>query len=154
MDDDGARLSNVNGTFKRVLLTGFGLFAVIVPTWELRHILLQPSLFALPFWAIQIGAWWVGGMFLAGGLWADDIDLAVGPDGILLSRRNPFRQRLQPLSPQDITAISVRPVNWDSGPDTYVVDVTLARGPALNSGDFTTPAAAEALADRLRRAIG
>lgn len=154
MAEDGARLSNVHGPFKRVLLTGFGLFAVTISTWELHGILFQPSLLALPFWLIQIGAWTVGGLFLAGGLWADDIELAIGPDGISLWRRNPFRQRTIRLAPDDIREIAVRGIDWDSGPQTFAVDVRLARGPALSSGDFTTRAAAEALAQRLRQALG
>lgn len=154
MAEDEVRLSNLNGTFKRVLLAGFGLFAIGISTWELHGILFQPSLLALPFWVIQIGAWTVGGLFLAGGLWADDIDLAIGPGGISLSRRNPFRHRLAHLAREEITSISVRSVTWDSGPDTYVVDVRLARGPALTSGDYTTAAAAGHLADRLRQALG
>lgn len=72
----------------------------------------------------------------------------------MLKRRNPFRQITARLAPGDIRDITVRGVDWDSSPQTFVVDLRLARGPVLTSGDFTTRAAADALAQRLRQALG
>ena len=147
------RLQNVHGRFKRGLLGAFGLFALVMPLWDFRDILFQPSLFVLPFWAILLGAWSVGGLFLAGALLADDIDLTVAPGGITLGLRNPLRQTQRNLRPEDVAGVSVRTVEWDSAADSFVAEVTLADGRKLTSGDFTRRDRAEDLVRRLSQAL-
>ena len=58
------------------------------------------------------------------------------------------------LAPEDILAVAVRTVEWDSGPDTFAVEVTLRRGHKVGSDDFRNRAEAEALAARLEAALG
>ena len=147
------RLQNVHGRFKRGLLGAFGLFALVMPAWDFRDILFQPSLLVLPFWAILLGAWSVGGLFLSGALLADDVDLTVTPGGATLDLRNPLRHVTRSLRPGDLADVSVRTVEWDSSADTYVAEVTLANGRKLASGDFTRRELAENLARRLSDAL-
>lgn len=147
------RLHSVHGRFKRGLLGAFGLFALVVPVWEFRDILLQPSLLVLPFWVILIGAWGVGGLFLAGALLADDVDLRIAPDGITLDLRNPLRHSQRSLRAEEVAEVTVRTVVWDSSADSYVAEVRLADGRRLSSGDFTRRELAEDLARRLSAAL-
>lgn len=152
--DAPIRLVRTTPTATRLILAGAGLFALLVPAVEFGRALFQPTLFMLPFWVIALGGAFVGGAILLGVLAGDDTVLEVGKDGIRLSRRNPFRRSVTMLNPGDIRAINIRTLDWDSGPDTFAVEVTLGHGRPVGSYDFRSREAAEELAGRLRRALG
>lgn len=140
----------------RAILACFGLFALVAPPLAFRGVLLQPSLFAIPFWIITLGAAAVGGTTLLAVIVAEDTVLEVSGGTIRLSRRNPFHGRTatQSLAADDIVDIGIRTVEWDSGPDTFALQVRLKHGRPVGSDDFARREDAEALAARLRRAIG
>lgn len=138
----------------RLVLAGLGLFAILAPVVSFRAVLFQPGVAALPFWAIALGAAALGGTVLVGVILGDDTELEIAGETILLIRRNPFRREERRLEPGDITLVTVRRVEWDSGPDTHAVEVRLRHGAPVGSRRFPQRQEAEALALRVRQALG
>lgn len=147
-------LRNRQSPFKRAVLGTGGAAALILPAADLWDGLVVPSLVAPFFWVIVLGAAAVGAAFLAGAVLGDETELRVAGGRITLARANLLRKSLDSLAPGDIRAVTIVAHEWESRPETYSVEVRLTRGRPVCSGEIATREAAEALAGRLRAALG
>lgn len=158
MATDGApgpvRLVHHMHPVTRLLLAGFGVFALVAPALDFGAALLEPTLFTIPLWIITIGAAAIGVVLLASAILGETTELVVGAGTITLTRRRLFRRECRVLAPAEITAIGIRRVEWDSGPDTFAVEVHLTSGAPVGSDARLTRAGAETLAAALRGAVG
>jgi hypothetical protein len=155
-DDDAPesfRMAQTIPQFTRLMLAGFGLFALFSPAMSFGSVLFQPTLFVLPFWVIVLGAAAVGGAMLLGAVAGDATVLEIDGRKITLSRRNPLRSATRTLSPGDILSVGIRTIDWDSRPETFAVEMRLRAGPPVGSDDFARREDAEALAARLRAVL-
>jgi hypothetical protein len=147
------RLRDRHHPLKRSVLAGAGLFAIILPVWDFwpaLHAPVGPSLF---FLAILLGAWAVGGLLLAGALFDDSTELRL-EDGLLtLTRQNPFRSKMQALTPRDIAAVAVKVHDWESRAATYSVEVVLRSGKKIGSNDYDTRITAEGIVAEIEAAL-
>lgn len=64
-DDDIFYLARPMPYGLRLFLGAAGLFSIVAPAWELRHTFLHPGWASLFFLVILLGAWSVGGSFVA-----------------------------------------------------------------------------------------
>ena len=128
----------------RVLLGGAGLFAIVMPVYDFRRVLLPPSFLSLFFLAIVAGAWVVGGGFLFAAVFGTHQKWRFR-DGLLTIDQTSLLRKWQiVISRESIESSGVRENDSDSGPNTYSVVLSLRGGRNVFSHGFATAAAAEA----------
>ena len=130
-----------------------GLFAIVTPAWEFRRAFLHPGWFSLFFAAILLGAWFVGGAFVAAAILGEEQRWRVGDGRIDIARRTFLRKWTTTVSGSDVCATTIRETGWDSGPDTYSVVLRLATGEEFESPGFEKRENATALEARLRERL-
>jgi len=141
-------------TALRIILAAAGLFAIGAPAWEFRHAFLHPNLASLFSGAITLGAWAVGGAFVAGALFGEDQRWRVGQGEIGIERRNAFRRWSTRILATDIRGVTIEKTEWDSGPDTFGVVLTLHDGSRFETPGVEKRANAEEIERSLRGALG
>ena len=146
-------LTSRQGAGKRGILAVIGLVALILPVADLWHGLFALSPVALFFWIIVLGAAFVGAILIGGAIVGDSTELRISPGQITLVRANLLRRSEEDLERGDIRSVRVRVEDWESGPDTYSVEILLRQGRPVGSNDFPRREDAEALAERARRAL-
>jgi hypothetical protein len=134
----------------RVVLGGVGLLAIVAPAWEFRHAFLHPSLLSLFFAFLTLGAWTVGGAFVAGAVVGEDQRWRVGEAEIEIERRNLFRRWTTCLRPGDVVDTAIKETEWDSSPNTFAVALTTRDGVTFETAGVEKRANAEAVERRLR----
>lgn len=143
----------------RVLFFGFGVFATVMPTWELRRGLWPVSIATPVFAIIIVGAASVGIAMIRAGL-ASDAHVWSFPPGAVLIRQKAWRsERELRLTAHNIAAIEVRRIEAMEGDDYWRVAIVpkptesglrmATRNGVFETGDFTS----EAYAARVRRAL-
>lgn len=147
-------LANVHSLPKRIMLGGIGLAVAIFPNWDLRPGVASLSLVSPVFWIIGLGAAGIGGLFLFGAVFGRSTVLTVSPAGLDLIEENLITRRRRVLRPDDMGLVSVVEHDWSEGPATWRVSVALRGSRPLMSMDFPDRTEADALATRLKRALG
>lgn len=137
----------------RAVLGGAGLFAIVAPVWEFRQAFLHPGWFSLFFGFIALGAWSVGGAFVAMAVVGEDQRWRVGEAEIEIDRCNLFRRWTTRLRAGDVRETSIRETEWDSAPHTFGVVLTTRDGASFETAGVEKRANAEAIERRLRRVL-
>lgn len=132
-----------------------GAALLILPAYDLRQAFLKPGWWTLFFGIIVGGAVWIGAAMLLGALFGETGVWRLGREHLDIALRSPFRRRRLRLRAADIATITLDERQWDDGPDTFTVDLTLvAGGPRLVSPRFAERAAAEQFTAELRDRLG
>ncbi|PPD42709.1 MAG: hypothetical protein CTY15_11720 [Methylocystis sp.] len=137
----------------RILLGAAGLFCIVTPAWEFRHAFLHPGWFSLFFAVILLGAWSVGGSFVAAAILGEEQRWRVADGRIDIDRRNLCRSWVTTVHGPDVSATTVKEIGWDSGPDTYSVVLGLVSGEEFESPTFEKRENATMLETRLRERL-
>jgi hypothetical protein len=143
----------------RVMFVGFGVFAMLMPTWELGRGLWPVSI-ATPVFAIIIGGAAVVGIAMMRAGLASDAEVWSFPPGTVLIRHKAWRsERELRLTAHNIAAIEVRRIEAMEGDDYWRVAIVpkatesglrmAAHNGVFETGDFTS----DAYAARVRRAL-
>ena len=143
----------------RLLFVAFGVFALVMPTWELGRGL-WPLSIATPVFAIIIGgAAFVGIAMIRAGL-ASDKQVWSFPPGAVLIHHKAWRSEWEVrLTSHNIAAVEARRIEAMEGDDYWRVVIVpkptesglrmASRNGVFETGDFTS----EAYAARVRRAL-
>lgn len=137
----------------RAVLGGAGLFAIVIPVWEFRHVFLHPGWISIFFGFLTLGAWSVGGAFVAAAVVGEDQRWRVGEAEIEIERRNLFRAFSTRLLPGDVVDTAIRETEWDSRANSFGVVLTTRDGVEFETAGFERRANAEAVERRLRRVL-
>lgn len=137
----------------RFFLGAVGIFCILTPTFELRHAIIQPGWWTLFFGAIIIGAWSVGGIFLAAAILGEAQHWRFRNSELILSRKSPFRYKTQTIRSEHVERTDIREVDWDSRANTYSVVLHLKGDTQIETPDYDTRAIAEAMEQRIRLAL-
>ena len=137
----------------RLIYGSAGLFAIIMPVWEFRHAFLHPQWISLFFAALVLGAWSVGGVFVASAIFGEEQRWRVSEGEIAIDRQTLLGKWTTLVRGPDVDAMSIEQHTWDSGPDTFSVAMKLKNGEKFEAGKFEKRANAEALEARLRRRL-
>ncbi|MET0294903.1 MAG: hypothetical protein ABW042_07785, partial [Phenylobacterium sp.] len=134
----------------RLFLGAAGAFAIACPAWEFRTALLHPAMASIPFAVILLGAWSVGGVFVAASIAGEAMSWRI-EDGLLTLRRTSLLGvRVQRIRTEDVAVTEIVTVQWDSRPDSYAVRLRLHAGRPIETPDVSTRPAAEALERDIR----
>lgn len=137
----------------RLVLGGFGMFAIVMSAWDLRHAFIRPGWHSLFFGVIMLGAWFVGGAFVAIAIFGEAQRWVVRDGEIEIFRRTLWRKWSSVIRGADIAAISVREIEWDSRADSFSVVLRSKTGEAFETPEFEKREDAIDLETRLRRRL-
>jgi hypothetical protein len=154
MTEGTVEFANRHSRAGRMVLALIGLGVIIWPIWDLWPGIASISVVSPFFWIIGLGAVAVGGILFVGSVFGWSTVLTVAPDGVMLQRENLFQRQVAPVNPTDLGAIRIEEQEWSDGPMTWHVSLTLTGSKPLRSESFQTRATAEALAARLKLALG
>lgn len=140
--------------FLRGMFLAIGIFAIVLPAWELWRGVWPPNIFS-PFFALIIaGAWSVGGA----AVWA----AVFGASATMVFRRGQLEvrelylrsKRTRQFGLAEIGTIATE-INRDSdGPDTWQVHIRMRNGEIFSSRNFDTEATARKWEAAFRGALG
>lgn len=134
----------------RMFLGAAGLFAIVVPTWELRQALFSAELWAWFFRIIIFGAWAVGVGFLGAALLGESQAWRFQAGALTIDRQSLALHRREHIRAAQVKSVDIRTIQWDSSADTYSVCVTLKNGQRFDTPDQASREHAEQLAARIR----
>jgi hypothetical protein len=137
----------------RLFLGAAGLFCILTPTLDLREAILQPAWWTLFVGTIIIGAWCVGGIFLAAAVIGETQRWQFRDGELVLSRTSLLRRTKETIRSSDVERTEIREVEWDSRANSFSVVLRLKSGTEFETPDYTTRAAAEAMQGRIARAL-
>lgn len=153
MEPDGQTYLLPHPMFARVIMTVGGLFALILPPWELGRALWPINLLS-PFFAIIVfGGMSVGAGFLYAGVMAPSARLRFAPGMIELTRSFLWGASKTVVRATDITSFSVVERASSDGPNDWYAVITLRDGLELPSRPLGRREAAEKLLDEFRQAL-
>lgn len=134
----------------RLALGAAGLFCVLMPAWEFRHALLQPSVLTVFFGIIVLGGWAVGASFLMAAFFGEAQTWRFGSGRMFIARRSAFLAKTDTVHGRDVASIDVSETVWDSRAPTFSVVIHTKTGARYGSAEHQTRAEAEALAALVR----
>jgi len=148
----------------RLLFCAFGVFALVMPAWELGRGL-WPLSIATPVFAIIIGgAASVGIAMIRAGLARDTQVWSFPPRAVVIRHKAWRSERELRLTAHDIAAIEARRIEAMEGGDCWRVVIvpkptqsglrTAARDGVFETGDFTSEADAEGVRRALLEHLG
>ena len=148
----------------RLLFVAFGVFALVMPAWELGRGLWPISIATPVFAIIIVGAASVGIAMIRAGL-AFDTQVWSFPPGVVLIRHRGWRsERELRLTAHNIAAIEARRIEAMEGDDYWRVVIVpkptesglrmASRNGAFETGDFTTATRADAVRRALLEHLG
>lgn len=143
----------------RLMVAGFGVFAMVVPAWELGRGL-WPLSIATPVFAIIIGgAASIGIAMLRAALEGESQVWLFPPQVVVIRHKAWGRSRDMRLTVHNIAAVEVRRFEASEGPDPWRVVIVpkptesglrmAGRNGVFETGDYTSAAYAE----KVRRAL-
>lgn len=153
IDDEEFTLVRPMPLALRLMLAAAGLFAIIMPAWEFRQVFLHPTWLSLFFAVITLGAWSVGGAFVAAAIFGEDQRWTVRDGEIEIARRAPWRASAAVIRGADVSVMSIEETSWDSGPNTYSVALRLRGGEKFETPGFEKRDNAQELETRLRQRL-
>lgn len=135
--------------FLRWFLIVCGLFAIVVPTWELYRGV-WPLNFASPFFLfIILGAYSVGIPFVHAGIFAPAARWIVRRGRIDILLRNPIFLKRHRITPADVAGFDVVENDWSDGPSTWSVVMSTRAGDKFSTRNFGTKATADMFRQRI-----
>ena len=138
----------------RLLLGVAGLICILAATLELGDGILQIGWWTPFFAAIVLGAWCVGGAFVAAAIMGEAQRWQFRDGELVLSRRSLLKYATQTVRGHDVEGTEIREVEWDSQANTFSVVLRLKSGGEFETPDYDTRIAAEAMQARMARALG
>jgi len=137
----------------RLFLGAAGLFCIVMPTLDLGQAILQLGWWTPFFGVIIVGAWAVGGIFLAAAIVGEAQRWQFRNGELILSRKTLLWRTSEIIQGSDVERTDIREVEWDSRANTFSVVLRLRRGTEFETPDYETRAAAEAMKGRIGRAL-
>lgn len=137
----------------RVFLAAAGLFCILTPTFDLIHALLQLGWWTPFLGSIIVGAWSVGGIFLAAAILGEAQHWYFRDGELILSRRSLLRRATEVIRGDDVERTGIREVEWDSRANSFSIVLKLKSGAEFETPDYDTRSAAEAVQGRIARAL-
>jgi hypothetical protein len=137
----------------RFVLGALGFFCIVAPALDLGRAFLQIGWWMLFVGAIVIGAWCVGAFFIAAAIFGETQHWQFGNGELVLSRKSLITNSTQTIRSSDVERTEVREVDWDSDANTFSVVVRLKSGREFETPDYNTRDAAEAMKERIGRAL-
>ncbi len=138
----------------RLVLGAAGLFCILMPAIDLRRAILEPGWWTPFFAAIILGAWAVGGIFLAAAIIGETQRWQFRNRELILTRRTLLWRTAETIRGKDVERTEIREVEWDSRANSFCVVLRLKNGAAFETPDCDTRDAAEAILVRISRALG
>lgn len=135
----------------RLFFGAAGLFTIITPVWEFRQAFLHPNWLSLFFGAMVLGAWSVGGAFVAAAIFGEEQRWRVEDGKITIYRCSALRRWTTIALKADICETTIKETTWDSGPNTFSVVLRLKSGDEFETQGHEKRTNAEALEARLRQ---
>lgn len=137
----------------RFVLGAVGLFCILAPALDLGRAFLQAGWWTLFIGVIVIGAWCVGAIFIAAAILGETQHWQFGSGELILTRKSLLNQSTETIRGNDIERTEIREVEWDSHANTFSVVLRLKSGAQFETPDYDTRDAAEAMKDRIGRAL-
>jgi uncharacterized membrane protein YdbT with pleckstrin-like domain len=137
----------------RFVLATAGLFCILAPTFDLGRVLFQIGWWTPFVGAIVLGAWAVGGIFLAAAIMGETQRWRFRDGELVLSRKSLLKRSIEIIRPIDVARTDIRVVEWDSRANTFSVVLSLKSGAEFETPDYDTRDAAEALKTRIGQAL-
>jgi hypothetical protein len=139
----------------RLVFGAAGLFAILIPAWDLRHGL-WPLTATTPFFAIiALGGAFVGVVFLIGALTGVNARWTISPGLILIESRRPFKKpKILILTSADDVRFSLEKADWSDGATTWKVRLDTLGGEHYTSDHFATSEAADAFRASMETLFG
>ena len=136
----------------RAFLVAVGLFACLMPIWELRRLFWPVTPFTAIAAVFALGAASVGGAFILGGLYGQNVLWTIRPGRIRIITR-PFvgRPRVLTFLPKGDARLEVEEDKSSDGPDYWRVTLIATDGKRYRLGKHATSAEAEAEYRRVNR---
>lgn len=138
----------------RFMLLASGVFAILVPSWELRFAFAEFGWWTIFYGVIVVGAWAVGLTFVACAVAGVSNTWTFDDARLLVEQRSPLRRRFLSVHGPDIARTEVRVDTWTDGPDTFSVVLYLVSGERLCSMSYESRFVAESLEDTVRARLG
>ncbi len=137
----------------RLVLGAAGLFCILMPTWDLGRATLQLGWWTPFFGTILIGAWCVGGMFLAAAIIGEAQRWQFRSGELTLSRKTLLWRTTEIIRGNDVERTEIRKVEWDSRANSFSVVLRLKSGREFETPDYSTHQVAEDMKKRIGRAL-
>jgi hypothetical protein len=154
MEDDGQTYLLPHPASARVMFTLAGLFALLVPPYELLGGV-WPLNATTPFFAfIMLGGMSVGAASLWAGLAAPSARLVFQEGCVEVERQYIWGARRRVIRAADLTAVEVAEMESMEGPNVWHAVIRAAGLAPIGSRPLATKAAAEKLAEVFRRKLG
>ena len=154
MDDAEAfRLERTLSMPLRLFLGAAGLFCILTPTFDLRAGFLQLGWWTFFVGTIVVGAWVVGGVFLAAAVIGETQRWDFRGGELALSRASLLWRTTEIIRGSDVERTEIREVEWDSRANSFSVVLRLKSGAEFETPDYDTRDAAEAMRGRITRAL-
>jgi hypothetical protein len=154
MDADMLHHDVPNPLFQRVLLSGAGLFALVVSPYELWRGV-WPLNLTTPFFAIiMFGGMGVGAALLWAGMFSPGIDIRMDSENLIIESRTPFGAKREIIPAQSVTAIEIEVSPSSDGPDSYHAVILTRQGRKVASRPMGSRQAADRIAEEFRSALG
>ena len=137
----------------RLFLGAAGLFCILMPTWDLGRAILQIGWWTPFFLVILVGAWSVGGIFLAAAIIGETQHWRFRDAELTLSRRTLLWRKTEIIRNEHVERTEIREIEWDSRANSFSVVLRLKSGVEFETPDCSTRSAAEAMEGRIGRAL-
>jgi len=137
----------------RLFLGEAGLFCILMPTWDLGRVVLQFGWWTPFVGVIIVGAWAVGGIFLAAAIVGEAQRWQFSNGELILSRKTLLWRTTEIIHGKDVERTDIREVEWDSRANTFSIVLRLKNGAEFETPDYGTRDAADVLKGRIRRAL-
>ena len=137
----------------RLFLGAAGLFCILAPTFDLGGAILQIGWWTPFFLTILVGAWSVGGIFLAAAIIGETQHWRFRNGELVLSRRTLLWRKTEIIRNADVERTEIREIEWDSRANSFSVVLRLKSGAEFETPDCSTRSAAEAMEGRIGRAL-
>ena len=154
MEDDGQTYLLPHSAAARVIWTVTGLFALVMPPYELMRAV-WPLNIATPFAGfIMLGGMSVGAVFLWAGLAAPSAKLVFHQGFLEVHRKYLHTKRSSVIRAEEVEAIVVSESPSSDGPSGWHAVIHAAGHDPVSSRPLASRAAAEVLAEIFRSKLG
>ncbi len=138
----------------RALIGGAGAFCIAITIKELWRGIWPVNALTPFFLIILSGGVLVGSMFVLGAIYFGHTRWTLGTGHIMLDTRNLLGRRSMRVTASDVAGLAIHEHDWDSGPATWSVRMTLASGEVFATPDYGKRDMAETKKAALAAALG
>lgn len=138
----------------RALIGGAGAFCIAVTIKELWRGIWPVNALTPFFLLILSGGVLVGTLFVLGAICSGHTRWTLGAGHIMLDTRNLLGRRSIRVTASDVAGLTVHEHDWDSGPATWFVRMTLATGEVFATPDYGKRETAETKKAAIMAALG